>query len=225
MPPAWQARHLVGDVAATVSCFVVSVMDNNVYVVADDASGHAALIDPGLERGPEILSFIRERGLSLHWVLDTHAHLDHVFNNAFFVHETGAKLAIHEDDAPFLASLDAQASMFGLPTPDAVTPDQLLRDGDGVQVGSLALKVMHTPGHSPGQSCFLMEGVAFVGDLVFFSSIGRTDLPGGSDALMVRSLREKLLSLPDETALYTGHGPATTVGRERAMNPFLVSLA
>ena len=224
MPPAWEAQYQAGDAAATVSCFVVSMMENNVYVLADDEAGRAALIDPGLEDGPDILAFVRERGLTLELVLNTHTHLDHAFNNAFFVRETGAQLAIHRYDADLLANLEEQAVMFGLPAPETVEPDRLLDDGDEVRVGAITVKVMHTPGHSPGMSCFLMDGVAFVGDLVFAGSIGRTDLPGGSHTVMMQSLQEKLLSLPDDTVLYTGHGPVTTVAQERGTNPFLTDL-
>ncbi len=224
MLPAWETQHKVGRTTATVSCFIVSAMANNVYVVAEDAAHHAALIDPGMEDGPAILQFIRDRGLTLDVVLNTHAHLDHAFNNAFFAAQTGAELAIPEQDLPLLEDLQTQAEMFGLPAPDNAKPNRLLRDGDIVQVGGLALHVMHTPGHTPGMSCFLMDGVAFVGDLVFAGSIGRTDLPGGSHTVMMRSLRERLLTLPDETVLYTGHGPATTVAAERRTNPFLIDL-
>jgi hydroxyacylglutathione hydrolase len=225
MPPAWEAHHQVNEIPCTVTCFIVSAMENNVYVLADDQQRRAALIDPGLEGGREILAFLRQRGLTLDVILNTHAHLDHSFNNALFVRETGAALAIHEDDAPLLDNLGVQGAMFGLPAPENVRADRLLRDGDIVQVGGIGLRVVHTPGHSPGQSCFVMEGAAFVGDLVFAGSIGRTDLPGGSHIAMMRSLQDRLLSLPDETALYTGHGPATTVGRERRTNPFLLDLA
>lgn len=224
MLPAWEAEHKVGRMTATVSCFIVSTMANNVYVVADDTAGRAALIDPGMEDAPGILEFIHDRKLALDVVLNTHAHLDHAFNNAFFTARTGAELAIPEQDLPLLEDLRMQAEMFGLPAPDNAKPSRLLRDGDVVEVGGIALHVLHTPGHTPGTSCFLMNGVAFVGDLVFAGSIGRTDLPGGSHMVMMRSLREKLLSLPDQTILYTGHGPATTLAVERRTNPFLTDL-
>lgn len=196
-------------------------MENNVYVVADTQAASAAVIDPGMN-SDLVLGWLRDRGLSLDCVLITHGHFDHVFRAGFFAWETGAQVAVGEADAPMVKDLADQAAFWGFQTDDdPPQPSRLLKDGDEVQVGSLVLKVAATPGHSPGGISLILDGFAFVGDLIFAGGVGRTDIPGASWEQLIASIRDRILSLPDETVLYPGHGPVTTVGRERATNPFI----
>jgi glyoxylase-like metal-dependent hydrolase (beta-lactamase superfamily II) len=195
-------------------------MDNNTYVVEDEATGAAAVIDPafGSER---VLAFIQSRGLRLEWVLNTHAHLDHVVLNGAFVEATGATLAIHPNELPMLRATREQASWFGVEPPEFVEPGRLLADGDTVRVGDAVLDVAHTPGHSAGSVCFVAPGLAIVGDVLFAGSIGRTDLPGGDMDTLLASIRTQLFTLDPATRVLAGHGPETTVLEERLHNPFV----
>jgi glyoxylase-like metal-dependent hydrolase (beta-lactamase superfamily II) len=204
--------------------WVTGLLENNVYVVADVKAARAAIIDPSMDSDP-ILEWLREKGLSLDYVLITHGHFDHAFRAGFFARETGAQVAMSEADAPMLLQLADQAVFWGFQADDdPPKPSLLLKDGDEVRIGSLALKVAATPGHSPGGVSFILDGPpagGFVGDLIFAAGVGRTDLPGGSLEHLMSSIRGRILSLPDDTALYPGHGPVTTVGREKASNPFI----
>jgi hydroxyacylglutathione hydrolase len=202
--------------------FTVGPLGNNVYLVIDESSGHAALVDPSFESEP-ILDLVRERGLRLDWILNTHAHYDHVVNNALFKRGTGAPLAIHPADLPLLEGMAEQAAWMGIPHgEDSPPPDRLLEEGDVIEVGSLRLEVRHTPGHSPGGITFVVADAALVGDALFAGSIGRYDLPGGDGPTLIRAVRAKLFTLPDETRVYPGHGPATTIGVEKRTNPFFI---
>lgn len=205
-----------------VETYRVGPMDNGVYLVIDEATQHAALVDPSFE-SEFILDIIRERGLTLDWILNTHGHYDHVINNAFFKRETGALLAIHASDVPFLENMRGQAMWLGIKhVEDSPPPDRLLEEGDVVPVGNLHLRVRHTPGHSPGGITFVVENVALVGDVLFAGGIGRTDLPGGDAETLFHSIRTQLFTLPDETIVLPGHGPSTTIGHEKRTNPFLI---
>lgn len=207
----------------TIESFAVGPMDSNVYVVADDATGDAAVIDPGIE-SDRVLEHVRERQWRLAYVINTHGHFDHVFQDVRFVEQTGAELLIHAEDAPLLKALSHQASWFGLPAPPTPVPTRLLRDGDAIAIGRLVFRVLHTPGHTPGGICLLGHGVLLSGDTLFAGSVGRTDFVGGDCRALTRAIREKLLPLPDDTVVYPGHGPATTIGQERAGNPFLMGM-
>jgi glyoxylase-like metal-dependent hydrolase (beta-lactamase superfamily II) len=200
--------------------FTVGPLGNNVYLVIDDATNHAALVDPSFESEP-ILDLIRERGLQLDWILNTHAHYDHVVNNAYCKRETGAPLAIHPADVPLLENMAGQAAWMGIAHgEDSPPPDRLLEEGDIVEVGQLQLRVLHTPGHSPGGITFLVADAAIVGDALFAGGIGRYDLPGADGRTLLHAIRTKLLTLPDTTRVFPGHGPATTIGEEKRTNPF-----
>lgn len=204
-----------------VERFVAGPLENNVYLVVDEGSGSTAIIDPGMESEP-VLERLREAGWTLTAIVNTHGHFDHVFGDAFFMEQTGAPLLIHAGDVPMLQALPQQAAWIGYPAPAVPVPGRLLADGDRVAIGAVELTVLHTPGHTPGGICLLGDGLLFSGDTLFAGSIGRTDLPGGDASALLRSIRERLLPLPDETVVYPGHGPATTIGREREANPFLV---
>lgn len=178
------------------------------------------LIDPGLE-SEAIYEVIREEGLEVCGIVNTHGHFDHVCANAFFKAKTGAPILIHESDVAMMRQAGQQALAFGFQVPTLPPPDRVLFEGDDVLVGESRLRVLHTPGHTPGGICLYTEGLAFVGDTLFAGSIGRTDFGGGSLEVLLASIRKKLLSLPDETVVYPGHGPVSTIGEERAHNPFL----
>ncbi len=199
-----------------IQTFELTPFMTHCYVVSD--GGEALVIDPG-EGAPELLEVLS--GLRVTKIVNTHCHLDHSSGNAAVKAATGAPLAIHSGDLPLLRSLPQQGMMFGVPCEASPEPDEFLVEGDVVRVGSLEFRVVHVPGHSPGHIALLTDGVAIVGDVLFAGSIGRTDLPGGDSAELIHSIRTKLLTLPDDTTVYSGHGPETTIGEERMYNPFL----
>jgi hydroxyacylglutathione hydrolase len=173
--------------------------------------------------GEAALRYAEESGLSIRLIVNTHGHLDHVYNNGAFKQRTGAPLAIHPADLAFLERLGEMAAAWGLPPVDSPAPDLLLHDGNKLEIGAFTLDVIHTPGHTPGSICLYGSGVLISGDTLFRESIGRTDLPGGSFPQLIESIRSRLLVLPDDTAVYPGHGPPTTIGHERRRNPFLAT--
>lgn len=197
----------------------VGPLAENTYIVGHPESGKAAVIDPGDEAG-EILKQVTGHGWILDRILLTHGHFDHVGAVSFLKERTGAPVHIHPDDADAMRAAGRQGSMFGLRVPDPPPPDVFVREGDTVPLGGGSFRVLHTPGHTPGHVVYLSGGFAFVGDLIFAGSIGRTDLPGGSFEDLLRSVRTKIFTLPGETVLFPGHGPATTVAREKRGNPF-----
>lgn len=203
-----------------IHTFTIGPLETNAYLVVDEGSRQTLLIDPGLE-SEGIYDVILEERLDLRAIVNTHGHFDHVCGNAFFKAKTGKPVLIHRDDVTMMSQAAGQALAFGFQVSTSPPPDRLLAEGDEVEIGESRFQVLHTPGHTPGGICLYEEGVVFVGDTLFAGSIGRTDMPGGSYELLLNSIRSKLLSLPDETAVYPGHGPATTIGAERAHNPFL----
>lgn len=199
----------------------VGMIQTNCYIVGCPKSGEGVVIDPGGH--PErILAEIERLGLSIQYVLNTHAHFDHTDANGAIVKATGAPLALHPEDRALLAA-SGGAALFGLQAQPSPPPDLDLHDGDEIRVGRLNFQVLHTPGHTPGHVCFYepQEGVLFDGDVLFFRGVGRTDLPGGSWQQLLDSIQRRLFVLPDETVVYSGHGPATTIGDEKRHNPWL----
>ena len=199
----------------------VGMIQTNCYIVGCPKSGEGVVIDPGGH--PErILAEIERLGLSIQYVFNTHAHFDHTDANGAIVKATGAPLALHPEDRALLAA-SGGAALFGLQAQPSPPPDRDLHDGDEIRVGSLNFQVLHTPGHTPGHVCFYepQEGVLFDGDVLFFRGVGRTDLPGGSWQQLLDSIQRRLFVLPDETVVYSGHGPATTIGDEKRQNPWL----
>ncbi len=199
----------------------VGLIQTNCYIVGCARTGQGVVIDPG-GHPDRILRAVRDAGLTIQYVLNTHCHFDHMAANAEIVAATGAPLAIHPAERPILESRGG-ATWFGVPITASPPPDLELTDGQILEVGTLRLQVLHTPGHSPGSVTFYLpdEGVAFDGDVLFAMGVGRTDLPGGDWDTLMRSIGEVLFSLPDETVLYPGHGPQTTVGQEKRFNPWL----
>jgi hydroxyacylglutathione hydrolase len=197
---------------------VVGPFASNCYIVGSESSKEGMIIDPGADAG-KILAGVRDLGLDIKTILITHGHIDHVSALKEVKDATGAETLIHADDARALQD-GRQAMMLGVSYPVS-PPDRLLKDGDSVDVGELHFTVLHTPGHSPGGICLAGEGVVFSGDTLFNFGIGRYDFPGSSGTQLMESIRTKLMTLPDDTAVYPGHGPDTTIGTERRGNPFL----
>ncbi|MDZ7295245.1 MAG: MBL fold metallo-hydrolase [candidate division KSB1 bacterium] len=203
-----------------LQAYVLSPFATNCYLVGCEETHTGAIIDPGDE--PELLvAELQRLGLRLRAILLTHGHIDHVSAVPAIARKTGASVYAHRGEAKVLDTLSLQARLFGLPEPEAVVVNTWLADGDEVEVGSLLFRVVHTPGHTPGSICFLHDHVLFSGDTLFRESVGRTDLPGGSYRDLSRSIKNKLLVLPDEFRVLPGHGEATTIGDERRLNPYL----
>jgi glyoxylase-like metal-dependent hydrolase (beta-lactamase superfamily II) len=198
----------------------VGPLQVNCFLVACRKTHDAMVIDPG-EDGSRILQLADKEGLKISKVVNTHGHFDHIGANRQLIEATGAELMLHAADLPLLSQASNHAESFGLTADPSPEPDRLLDQGDTFEVGELTFKVFHVPGHSPGGICLLSDGHLFVGDVLFAGSIGRTDLPGGDFNALVKGVRERLFTLPDETIVHTGHGPDTTIGRERKTNPFV----
>jgi hydroxyacylglutathione hydrolase len=199
----------------------VGITQTNCYVVGCEETREGVVIDPGGHPG-RVLKAVEESGLKIRYVLNTHCHFDHMGANAEVVAATGAPLALHPAELPILQA-QGGAAWFGVSVTESPLPDVELEDGQVLEVGTLRFRVLHTPGHSPGGVTFYLEqeGAAFDGDVLFAGGVGRTDLPGGDWETMMRSIHEVLFKLPDETVLYPGHMQPTTVGREKAHNPWL----
>ncbi len=199
----------------------VGITLTNCYVVGCEETQEGVIIDPGGDPD-RILQAVEEAGLTVRYVLNTHCHFDHMAANAEVVEATGALLALHPLERPILEARGG-ASWFGVSVRESPPPDLELDDGQVLEVGTLRFQVLHTPGHSPGGLTFYLEkeGMAFDGDVLFAMGVGRTDLPGGDWDTLMRSIREVLFGLPDETVLYPGHGPQTTVGQEKRRNPWV----
>jgi hydroxyacylglutathione hydrolase len=192
----------------------------NCYILGCEDTRIAAVIDPGDE--PErILAALARNGLTVGCILNTHGHFDHVGANARLKAATGAEIMIHALDAPMLADLATAGRMFGLRVENSPPADRTLTDGDRIEFGKLSLKVIHTPGHTPGGVAFQTDDAVFVGDTLFAGSIGRTDLPGGDFDTLLRSIQTRLFTLPDQVKVFPGHMSTTTIGREKRYNPFV----
>ncbi len=196
--------------------------ETNCYIVGSDTGKSGMIIDPGAEP-KNILNMVEKLGLSIVWIVITHAHFDHTGALKPVKDATGAKFAIHEAEAEGASQALNQTlgSMMAGSISKPVKPDRLLRDGDVIDIDELKFTVLHTPGHSRGGISLVGHGVVFSGDTLFNLSVGRTDFPGCSHAQLMASIRNKLMMLPDETIVLPGHGPETTIGAERGRNPFL----
>jgi glyoxylase-like metal-dependent hydrolase (beta-lactamase superfamily II) len=206
-----------------VDTFPVGLLQCNCTILARVGSSRAIVIDPG-DDADVILGRLERLGLDLERIVSTHAHLDHVGAIHGLQTKTGAAASIHEDDLFLFDHLDDQAAWLGLPAPRRGEIDRFIDDGDTVAVPDFGIGVIHTPGHTPGSLTFHLNSanpVLFTGDTLFFGSIGRTDLPGGDPEAILTSIRSRLLGFDPETIVIPGHGPRTTIGRERAENPFL----
>ncbi len=200
----------------------VGPLQCNCSIIGDETSHEAMVIDPG-DDVTDILSLVKKHGLTVKQIVVTHAHIDHVGGAMKLKKQTGAPILLNQNDYTLLKMLDTQAAWLGMMPPEKVHIDQPLADGDSVGVGSLSANVIHTPGHTEGSVClyFPANQKLIAGDTLFAGSIGRTDLPGGSFQKIISSLQDRVLALPDDTAVVPGHGPLTTIGEERESNPFL----
>lgn len=202
--------------------FPVGPLQCNCSVIGDESTREGMVIDPG-DDIEDVLALIRKHNLTIKQIVITHAHIDHVGGAMKLRAATGAPILLNQNDYDLLRMLDVQAAWVRMSAPGKVEIDQSVGHADTVKAGGLSATVLHTPGHTEGSVClyFPTEKKLIAGDTLFAGSIGRTDLPGGSFEKIIRSLHEKLLALPDETVVVPGHGPLTTIGEERELNPFL----
>jgi len=199
---------------------VLGPLSTNCYIVACENTNEAIVIDPA-DEVEKIVSFLEQENWQAKHILLTHAHIDHVGALVETKAATGATILMHSNEKVVLNGVEMQAAFLGLAAPKIGEPDRLISDGEKITFGSVELTVLSTPGHTPGGLSFLGPGCVFVGDALFAGSIGRTDLPLASHETLMRSICEKLMVLPEDTIVYCGHGPDTTIGEEKRFNPFL----
>jgi hydroxyacylglutathione hydrolase len=210
-----------------IAPFTFNAFQENTYILNDETS-ECVIIDPGCDSAEEkkvLVDFIEREKLKPVKLLLTHAHIDHIMGNSFLSNKYGLKIEMNELEAPVLKAAPLYAEMYGIPfdpSPDATV---FLNEGDEVKFGNSVLKILFTPGHSPGALCFYNTEQKFIiaGDVLFHESIGRTDLPYGDHETLIKNIREKLFTLPDDFKVFSGHGPTTTIGHEKRNNPFLIS--
>jgi glyoxylase-like metal-dependent hydrolase (beta-lactamase superfamily II) len=192
----------------------------NCFIVGCKETLEAAVIDPG-DEADKILQSLAESDLKVNFIINTHGHFDHVSANKGVHVATQAPILIHALDAPMLQQISASASNWGLSAENSPSPDRTIDEGDTISFGKITLKVIHTPGHTPGGISLFTDGHVFVGDTLFAGSVGRTDFPGGDFGTLKSSIQDKLFLLEDGVRVYTGHGPNTTIGHEKQTNPFV----
>lgn len=204
----------------------VGQLQCNCSIFGDEQSHEAIVIDPGDDL-EDIHAVLDQHGLKVKAIIVTHAHIDHVAGAAKLRTETGAPVYLNERDTMLLDMLAVQADWLGMETPERTEIDTAAKDGTVVQLGAAEFQIRETPGHTEGSVCVWIpqENKLIAGDTLFRDSIGRTDLPGGNSRLILSSIKEKLWNLPDDAVVYPGHGASTTIGREKARNPFLRGLA
>lgn len=208
-----------------LAVFTFNAFAENTYVIYDD-TGECAIIDPGCNDPGEkssLTDFISSKGLQPVKLINTHCHIDHVLGNAFISEKYDLKLTSHKGEIPVLDACLMVSGMYGIPYDPSPSITEYLNEGDKLTFGNTSLDVLYTPGHSPASISFYnsSSGVLIAGDVLFQGSIGRTDLPGGDFDTLISSIRNKFFNLPDDTVVYPGHGPSTTIIREKSYNPFL----
>ncbi len=203
-----------------INVLPVGMIQTNCIIVVCPETHEAMVVDPG-DDADAILEQVDQLHGKLKYIVNTHSHPDHILANGRLKQATGALIAIHPLDAPALTDSSRQMKFPGAEQMQYVPADILLNEGDELTVGKIVFKVLHTPGHTRGHITLVTDGVALVGDVLFYRSIGRTDFPGGSFPELINSIRTKLFPLGDNTIVLPGHGPATTIGEERLQNPFL----
>jgi glyoxylase-like metal-dependent hydrolase (beta-lactamase superfamily II) len=201
----------------------VGALQCNCSILGDEASGEAIVVDPG-DDIPRIVALLQKHRLTVKQILITHAHIDHIAGAARLKQLTGAPILYNPRDLPLVKMMDVQAGWLGMATPEVHAPDDTLEDGNVIAITGISGIILHTPGHTQGSVCLHLpaQQLLLAGDTLFAGSVGRTDLPGGDGRTLIRSIHAKLLPLPDSTIVIPGHGPNTTIGRERESNPFLV---
>ena len=200
--------------------FVAGHMQANCYIIGCPATGEAAVVDPGGD-ADRILARLKARGLRLRYIILTHGHVDHIAALGEVRDATGAEVLIHAGDAEMLTDPTRNLSFFMGRRLRFSPAERLLADGDTIEVGTVRLEVVHTPGHTPGGICLKTDDLVITGDTLFAGSVGRSDFPGGNHRQLIRSIKERLLCLPGHTRVYPGHGPETTIEEEKRYNPFL----
>ncbi len=210
-----------------VQAFIFNLYQENTYILSD-SRGEAVIVDPGCYTSQEqeaLVDFVEKNHLNVKFLLNTHGHIDHMLGNAFVKSHFQVPFITHQKVIGELEAVSAYGALMGLSAEPSPMPDQLVDEGDKVTFGDISLEVFFTPGHSPGHISFYhRESKQLIsGDVLFDGSIGRTDLPGGSYEVLMESITKKLMPLPDAVRVYSGHGPSTTIGKERASNPFILS--
>jgi len=202
---------------------VVGMLETNCYLIGSKSSKEAAVIDPGGEEEEVnlILNLLQENNFDLKYIINTHGHIDHIAGNKALKAKTKALLLIHKLDAHMLIDTNKNFSIFTGKEICSPPADRFLEEGDEIILGSLKLTVIHTPGHTSGGICLILNNIVFTGDTLFAGGVGRTDLPGVSYQDLQKSIKEKLLKLSDDKVVYPGHGPSSTIGGERRTNPYL----
>ena len=210
----------------TIQSFAFNPFEENTYILFDETK-ECVIIDPGCSNKSEqeeIADFIKSEGLKPVKLLNTHCHVDHILGNAFIAKKYNLGLEIHKEDLEMLHSLPQVSHLYGLNAEESVEPSVFLNEGDKIKFGNSALDILFIPGHSPGSICFVSHADKFIigGDVLFYGSIGRTDLPGGNHEALISNIKTKLFKLDDDFTVFTGHGSETTIGFEKKNNPFLI---
>ncbi|MEW6410182.1 MAG: MBL fold metallo-hydrolase [Nitrospirota bacterium] len=203
--------------------FVVGPLEVNCYIIASESTREATVIDAG-DEDSRVLSNLKDNGLTLKYIINTHGHFDHIGGNRTLKDATGALVLMHRGDVEMLQTASEQAEFFGIKFTEPPLPDMYVDDGDEIIFGDIKLKVIHTPGHSKGGICLLSDNMVFTGDTLFAGAVGRTDFPGGNFKELLSSVRERLMILPDDTIVLPGHGPESTIRDEKEYNPFVLGL-
>lgn len=198
----------------------VGNIETNCYIIYCRKTLQAAVIDPG-DEAEKIIAAVNKNNLKVSFIILTHGHGDHIGALNEVRAATGAKVLIHSDDAGMLTNANKNLSVFIGASVVADKADRLLNEGDIIEIGDIKLKVIHTPGHTSGGICLFFDNTLIAGDTLFAQSIGRTDFPGGSYEQLIKGIKDKLFILPDDVKVFPGHGPATTIGLEKRMNPFV----
>lgn len=206
-----------------IKSLVVGPLEVGCYIVGCEKTKETVVIDPG-GSVDKITQIINKNGFKPVYILGTHGHFDHIGGVNELQNITGCQFLISKNDLSLVENIKEQAAFFGFEIAEKPKIDGFVRDGDYISIGSLQIKVLETPGHTPGSISFCVDNSVFVGDTVFQGSIGRTDLPGGSYKALINSVKEKLFTLSDDTEIYPGHGPSTTIQNEKKYNPFLNTL-
>jgi glyoxylase-like metal-dependent hydrolase (beta-lactamase superfamily II) len=206
--------------------FVFNLFSENTYVLWDDESKDCAVIDPGCFEDSEKIElekFIAEKSLNLKYLINSHCHLDHIFGCGFIKNTFNPPYLAPELDLPLLENASSQAGLFGIDFSISIKPDEFITEDKSIFLGNSEIKFLFTPGHTPGEYCIYLpkEKICITGDVLFYDSIGRTDLWGGDYDTLIKSINEKLLTLPDDTIIHPGHGNESTILREKKYNPFL----
>jgi glyoxylase-like metal-dependent hydrolase (beta-lactamase superfamily II) len=199
---------------------VVGPLMANCFIFGCKKTGEAVVIDPGGDADRILLS-LADSQLKVKYIINTHGHFDHVCGNGKMKDATGADILIHPLDAPMLGMLSSNAAIFGISVENSPPCDRTIEEGETIFFGNISLKVIHTPGHTPGGISLYTDGIVFVGDTLFAGSIGRTDFPGGDFGTLISSIKTKLFNMEDDMRVLSGHGPETSIGREKRFNPFV----